>query len=65
MTKLLTIQAAAELLAVNPKTIRRRIADGSLPAQRLGTLVRVEEADVRALLSPLGGATVTPIRAVR
>jgi excisionase family DNA binding protein len=50
----LTIGDAAELLAVNPKTVRRRIADGTLTASRIGPrLVRVRARDVEALLRPI------------
>lgn len=41
---------AAERLKVNPRTIRRRIADGTLRAYRLGPRqLRVDVADVDAL----------------
>ncbi len=46
-----TINAAAECMGVSPKTIRRRIADGSLPAWRVGPrLIRVNLADVEHVL---------------
>ena len=42
---------AAELVGVHPLTIRRAIASGDLPAERLGPrLIRVKRADVLALL---------------
>lgn len=51
---LLSIAEAAAYLAVNPKTIRRRIADGSLPAFRSGKrLIRVRRVDVEHLLRPI------------
>ncbi len=53
------IATAAEVYGVSPKTVRRRIADGTIPAHRLGPrLIRVDLADVeRALrLVPAGGA---------
>jgi excisionase family DNA binding protein len=52
--ELISIQAAAHLQHVSHMTIRRRIADGSLPGYRLGPrLVRVKRSDVVALLRPI------------
>lgn len=51
---LLTIESAAEMLAVHPRTIRRYIAAGDLPAYRIGPRqIRVRHDDVTALLSPI------------
>lgn len=48
----ITIQTAAERLGVTPKTIRRRVSDGTLRAYRIGPrLIRVYEDDVDALLT--------------
>lgn len=52
---------AARYLGVSVKTVRRRIADGTLPAFTLGGRhsLRVKVADLDALLQPLpvaGGA---------
>ena len=57
----LTMEQAAKMLAVSVGTIRRRIRTGALPARRLkgsaggglGTVL-VEQADVLALLEPIG-----------
>ena len=51
----ITIQAAADRLGVVPRTIRRRIADGTLPAYRVrgSRAIRVDERDVDALLEPI------------
>lgn len=47
---LISVAEAAERLKVNPRTIRRRIADGTLRAYRLGPRqLRVDVADVDAL----------------
>lgn len=52
-----SIQRAAEHLGVDPKTIRRRIADGKLLAYRVGPrLIRVDRDSLLALAKPLGGA---------
>jgi excisionase family DNA binding protein len=48
--RLITLDAAGALLGVSGKTIRRRIADGSLPCYRRGRYMRVLEADVLTLL---------------
>ncbi len=39
--EVLTIDETAELLRVTPKVIQERIADGSIPARRLGTEWRI------------------------
>lgn len=58
--ELVTLEAAADYLGVNPLTIRRRIAAGDLPGYRLGPRVlRVDLAEVDALLERIpttGGA---------
>ena len=54
MTERISLQVAAEILGVSVDTVRRRIADGSLPAERIGPrLLRVRRADVEALLAPV------------
>ena len=51
---LLTIETAADMLAVHPRTIRRYIAAGDLPAYRIGPRqIRVRMSDVDALLTPI------------
>lgn len=55
-----SIQTAAERYQVHPDTIRRRIADGTLTAWRVGTAVRIDldEADRKLLrrIPTTGGA---------
>lgn len=55
---LLTIAESAEHYNVSTKTIRRRIADGTLVAYRTGPrLIRVDvTASEAKLLRPIGGA---------
>lgn len=49
-----TIAEAADALGVSVKTIRRRIADGSLDARRIGPrLIRVRLADLDDLGVPI------------
>ena len=51
---LLTIETAAEMLAVHPRTIRRYVAGGHLPGYRIGPRqLRVKREDVLALLVPI------------
>lgn len=51
----LSIQQAAEYLSLNTKTIRRRIADGTLAASRVaGTnSIRIRLADLDRLMQPV------------
>lgn len=54
--RMLTIAQAAERLSVSPRTIRRLIGAGRLPAARIGVggrLVRIHPHDVRMLERPL------------
>jgi excisionase family DNA binding protein len=53
-----TLEQAAQRLGVSPKTIRRRIADGTLTGYRTGPrLIRVDPAEVdAALLRPVPNA---------
>lgn len=56
------IDGAAAIVGCSPLTIRRRIADGSLPASRLGKsrTIRIAVADVHAMLRPIpvGGGRI-------
>jgi excisionase family DNA binding protein len=53
-----TIAEAAEYLNTSPQFVRRRIADGTLPAYRLkgSRLIRIRREDLDALKYPVGGA---------
>lgn len=52
--RLVSIAVAAEQCGVNPKTIRRRIADGSLAGYRMGKrLIRVDLDELDQLLRPI------------
>lgn len=56
--RLATLAEAAEYLQISPRTIRRRIADGSLTGYRLGSrIIRVDLAEVDSLMRPI--ATVS------
>ena len=52
--RLVSPSEAAEYAGCHPKTIRRRIADGSLRGYRMGPrLIRVDLDEVDHLLSPI------------
>lgn len=54
MNARISIQDAADLLGVSTDTVRRRIADGSLAAYRIGPrLLRVDRSQVEALARPV------------
>ncbi len=58
----LTIAEAADASSVTPKTVRRWIAAGLLPAVRLGPrVVRIREGELSALGQPLTVARVTAL----
>lgn len=50
----LSLEEAAEYLCVSEKTLRRRIADGTVPAYRLGhRVIRIKITDLDQLLRPI------------
>ena len=51
VTKLRTIDETADLLAVSPRTVRRLIDSGALPAHHLRRLIRISDDDIAALLA--------------
>ena len=54
-----TIMDAARRLGVNPRTIRRRVAEGKLTAFRLGPrLIRLDPCEVDNLLQPIPTARI-------
>lgn len=55
--KAVDLARAAEYLGVSVQSVRRRIAEGHLPAFRIGPRsIRVYVADLDALKQPIGGA---------
>lgn len=55
MPNLVTLDAAAERLAVHPKTVRNYIARGELTAYRIknSRLIRIDSDEVDRLLVPI------------
>jgi excisionase family DNA binding protein len=52
--RLLSVAEAAEQLSASTKTVRRRIADGTLTGYRMGPrLIRVDQNELEALLRPI------------
>ncbi|MCV7341592.1 helix-turn-helix transcriptional regulator [Mycobacterium haemophilum] len=57
MPVLLTIGQVAAATGLCPKTIRRRIADGTLRAHRVGPrAIRIDRDSLTHLLQPVGAA---------
>lgn len=54
----LSIAEVAEQTGLSAKTIRRRIADGSLPARRIGSRVRIHRDDLAAFGRPIPSAAI-------
>ena len=52
----ISMEEAGQILGVSAKTIRRRVADGTIRAQRFGPrLLRVDESSLRASGRIVGG----------
>lgn len=51
---LVSLAEAGRLLNCSPRTVRRRVAEGTLKAYRVGPrLIKIDAADVDALLRPI------------
>ncbi|MBE1875112.1 helix-turn-helix domain-containing protein [Myceligenerans pegani] len=48
---LVSLSEAADALGISVKTIRRRIADGTIAGYRVGRLIRVDSHEVRDRLA--------------
>jgi excisionase family DNA binding protein len=51
----LTLQEAADARRIGYSTLRKRVADGSLPAERVGRRIFVDPAHLDALADPVVG----------
>jgi excisionase family DNA binding protein len=49
-TRYVSLAEVADYLGVSIKTVRRRVAEGQIPAYRVGRLLKVDVADVEQLL---------------
>ncbi len=57
--RLASLADAADYAAVNPRTIRRRIADGSITGYRVGPrIIRIDLDELDALLRPIATAGI-------
>lgn len=50
--RLVSLDSAAAQLDVSPRTIRRRINDGTIPGYRIGRLLRVDPDDLNRITRP-------------
>jgi excisionase family DNA binding protein len=53
MTVLLTVNEAARLEHVSPRTVRRQIESGELPYYRIGRAIRISPEDLTSFLKGL------------
>lgn len=51
----LTLQEAAHARRIGYSTLRKRVADGTLPAERVGRRIYVESAHLDAMAQPVVG----------
>ena len=56
----LSVPTAAAATRVSPQTIRRLIAQGQLPAYRIGGSVRIRRDDLAAIMKPWQRRARTP-----
>ncbi|MFN8590905.1 MAG: helix-turn-helix domain-containing protein [Thermomicrobiales bacterium] len=55
----LTVKETASLLRVSPITVRRYIAAGKLPAERIGRGIRIRRAAIDELAEPIDRGAVS------
>jgi excisionase family DNA binding protein len=53
---LLTVDEAAEILSLSPRTLSRLVRQGEIPIVRVGRLVRVRTADIHAWVERQAGS---------
>ncbi len=58
--ELLTVQETAQMMRVNPITVRRHIQSGELEAVRVGRRVRVRKKSVYRFIKPIVPKTQKP-----
>lgn len=57
----LTVNECAEFLRLSPKTIRRRIEDGELPAIKLERSWRIARSDLKTYLQERGDSALANV----
>ena len=55
---LMNVTEVAELLGLTPKTVRRRVKSGKIPAVRVGKLIRIYKHDAVVLLRHHKGLSI-------
>lgn len=60
MPSFITIDQAAERLGLHPRTVRRMICGGELPAYRVGRFVRIDPDDLSSVVRPVVAGEVRP-----
>jgi excisionase family DNA binding protein len=58
--ELLTVDEAAKMLRISSVSVRRYVAAGRLPAVRVGRSVRIDQAAVERLATPIPPADADP-----
>jgi len=58
---LLTIEEVAKILRMSPSWIKQQIREGRLKQARLGRIVRVERADLRAFIDEEKRKSAVPV----
>ena len=60
MTKLLSVQAAAELLSISPWTVRSYIKQGKLRPVRIGRRVLLQQEEIQRFVESGASSTGNP-----
>lgn len=50
LNRMMTLEEAADFVALSGRTLRRKIKDGDLMAHKFGRLWRISEKDLRAFI---------------
>lgn len=50
ISRLMTLQEAADFLALSTRTLRRKIKSGDLPARQFGRVWRISEDDLQTFI---------------
>jgi excisionase family DNA binding protein len=58
----LTVQQAAEILNINPRTVTKFLTTGQLKGAKMGRIWRLDEKDVRGFFEQLKNQTAEAIK---